>query len=1211
MSKLRSTVVVAALAALALAGCAKEDKEAPPAPRLSASKLKTARATAVLTGTAEYGSSIALSRNPTWADAPALTADPFTAAFGTDVPLELGDNVFTATATDAAKNVSEAGTLTITRIAVAPTRLKLTLSASASSADEAQVDALAELGVDEAVDLENLQVDFSAQHEEATLPPVTLSAKADAQGRVRATLTGLTRAGIWTITATSSDAVKVSDQARFTVKAGAPAHLTLTLESTDPAGQPTSGKSITVPAGASIKAALTLTDVAENVIDAPVALYTDAPGALVAGDLIANVTAARADPGYTVVAVVQGANGASGKPVSDTAHFIVVPGTAQKIALSLSSSSVKAGERVQLSSTVTDAYGNDVLAGSSTAPAYASAPALATSFTPPGGAQPLTQGFLGDATFVAFDLSAVKADGYLFDLTATYGTGASALTAHAWLTVEPAAAAGFKLVDDPANPGTQIQDFLFTTGCAGGAARCASASVLAGEDVGYEYQVVDLYGNDRVGPTKVVTNAPGALVLDDGASGAGRISSLTVSRAAAFDVTGYITGVGGGLKRSLSVGVGPAATVSVSLSSTLVPHNTAVKAIAVVRDGFGNLVDCPPGATVDPSVFAFAATPAAATASAVTCLAGAFSATFTFGVENAYAIEGTYRAGPISGMAYVNVVGFDNAPPSIAIQNVLVNGSPCAAGATAGSCAVWPNDTVDFDAVASDNLSLAQVSYSVFFSTTQTLRNRSVLISSDQALPVTIHFTFRVPNNVLPEETPLVAQAIDGAGNQKNSAALLLNARMTAAGTGGRALTTVSAGGLVTAPVDVAWRASTGDVVVVNEGQNGSGGYDLLKVASGTTSLLTTLTSRPAFAAADATGRLFVSDTGQRVYRVSADGLTVDQSPALAYGPAGLAMSAASPQRGWVDLTNAQDGDQLVLDAGQATARTFELDNNGACAAAAGKTCVTWTGAGANAAAALASAINGAAGLRARAISSNGSARVSLEALATGEPGTASPAIALQRSTANLGLSGLSGNTGTLADGHDADLWVGSRSSNTVLRYQPAATTFLSATHGSFNPNQPLLGLAVRDQWAAGGDNSYDYGLFFVDQGQQQINVRRASGFNSTTANLAATTNLYAITQASAGTNFNALRDVVLTSSGCLLISEEDDGGTGINRGAIYAANVSGSGAPTSVIQVARGFAGVRGLALDGSGHLLIADRDANVVYRLAPLSSPPAGACF
>ncbi|HEY3450920.1 MAG TPA: hypothetical protein VGK67_31480 [Myxococcales bacterium] len=1210
MSLLRITVVVA-LAAVGLAGCAKEDKEAPPAPRLAASKIKTALATAVLTGTAEYGSTIALTRTPAWAEAPALSADPFTAAFGTDVPLELGDNVFSATATDAAKNVSEAATLTITRIAVAPSHLKLTLSASVSSADEAKVDALAELGVDEAVDMENLQVDFSAQHEDSTLPPVTINAKADAQGRARATLTGLTRAGAWTISATSSDAVKVTDQARFTVKAGAPATLTLTLESTDPAGQPTSGKSITVPAGASVKAHVTLTDVALNVVDAPVALYTDAPGALVAGDLIANVVAARREPGYTVVAVVQGANGASGKPVSDAAHFIVVPGAAKKIALALSAESAKAGEKVQLSTTVTDQFGNDVLEGSTTAPAFASSPALAASFTPPGSTQALTQGLLGDATFVAFDLSSVKAGGYLFDLTSSYGTGAGALVAHAWLTVEPAAASGFKLVDDPANPGTLLQDFLFTSGCAGGLARCTSASVQAGADVAYEYQVVDLYGNDRIGPTKVVTTAPGALVLDDGASGSGRLSSLTVSRAAPFDVTGYITGVGGGLKRQLSVGVGPAATVSVSLSSTLVPLNTTVKAIAVVRDAFGNLVNCPAGATVDPSVFAFTSTPAAATTSAVSCAAGAFSATFTFNAENAYALEGTYQAGPVSGMAYVNVVGFDNAPPSIAIQNVRINGAACTPGATAGSCAVWPDDTVDFDAVANDNVSLAQVGYSVFFSTTQTLRSRYVLISTDQLLPATIHFTFRIPGNVLPEETPLVAQAIDGSGNQKNSAALVLDARLTATGLGGRSLTTVAASGLVRNPVDVVYRPATGDIVVANEGQNGNGTYDLLKVAAGSTSVLASLGARPAFAAADASGHVFVSDTGQRVYRISADGLTVDTSPALAYSPAGLAMSGATPQRGWVDLTNVQDADQLILDVGQPAARTFELDNNASCTATATKLCVTFSGAGANAAAALATAINGATGLRARALASNGSARLSLEALAAGEPTASAPAIALQRTTANLGLSGLSGNNGTLSDGHDAELWAGSRNSNTVSRYQPAAAPFLGAPHGSFNPQLPMLGLAVRDQWAAGGDNSYDYGLFFVDQGQQQVNLRRASGVNSAGTVLGATSGTYTLSQATNGTNFNALRDVALTSSGCLLISEEDDGGFGANRGAIYAANVSGSGVPTSVVQVARGFVSPRGIALDGAGNLLVADRDAGVVYRLSPLASPPAGGCF
>ncbi len=99
-------------AALVASACAEKDVTAPPAPRIDPFKSPTSADTITITGTAEYNSTVRITGG---AKEVSVTADPFTATFRAEVPLnkpaapEISlKNQLSATATDAAGNTSEA-----------------------------------------------------------------------------------------------------------------------------------------------------------------------------------------------------------------------------------------------------------------------------------------------------------------------------------------------------------------------------------------------------------------------------------------------------------------------------------------------------------------------------------------------------------------------------------------------------------------------------------------------------------------------------------------------------------------------------------------------------------------------------------------------------------------------------------------------------------------------------------------------------------------------------------------------------------------------------------------------------------------------------------------------------------------------------------------------------------------------------------------------
>jgi hypothetical protein len=110
MSPRRSVLV---LAVLATVGCAQKDKTPPPAPWVDPVASPTHQSPVIVTGSAEYGSTVTITGG---ASTVTVTADPFTALWRASVPLNTTipasavyvQNSLSITATDAAGNVSVA-----------------------------------------------------------------------------------------------------------------------------------------------------------------------------------------------------------------------------------------------------------------------------------------------------------------------------------------------------------------------------------------------------------------------------------------------------------------------------------------------------------------------------------------------------------------------------------------------------------------------------------------------------------------------------------------------------------------------------------------------------------------------------------------------------------------------------------------------------------------------------------------------------------------------------------------------------------------------------------------------------------------------------------------------------------------------------------------------------------------------------------------------
>lgn len=1177
-----SSLAVVVTLALATPGCNDTDLDAPAPPRLHVGATETALERIVLSGTAEPGAKVTVTREPAAPEAlaPGLVADLYTAAFEAEVPLELGENVFTVHAVDAAGNRSAPSSITVTRVPPAPRGLTLTSAVSLIDADLAEVELLAQLAHHEPISLEGMEVQLRAVHEAEGIEERTATAKADAQGRARATLAGLSTTGRWTITAIASDDPSLSDSVTVLVTGGAPASLELSLEALGPDGQPTSGGAITVGPDATIHAKVIVRDAPENVLDVPIALFTDAPGALIAGNTLRGVTRAAAQP-WRVLAVVNGA-------VTGEATFQVVPGDLASLELGAARALAYAGEPVALQVTAVDAWGNPL---TDLPVSFDVEPPLDAAFTPPGATQTLTDQGVTDHIFKAYDLSEVEDAGYRFSITAT-APGASASTT---IEVRPGRAEGFRLVADPAGGGGLVPDLFFTSGCAQGASRCSTASVAAGQELTFAWSLADRWGNRTDGALQSFTDAPGAVVFDDPLTGTGTITQLTRAHATSWTLSTRVAGVNQPpLTRAFFVGAAAPAEMVVSTNPTVVAAGGTVQAFAAVRDVYGNPLACP--ANPD-AALTLTSTPAAADATPLGCNDGTFSRTFTFAGSGGYTVEGKWLAGSVVGSAHVTVAG-DSTAPTVGIANLLVDGVPCGAGVPT-RCTVAPGALVEFDVEAADDSALAEVAYSVYFESAQTERARTVLLSGGQCNH-TARFSFTVPSNTRPEQTALVARAGDLGGNVAHTPELLLDVSIGAVALGGRPLSVVTTDSQGLAdPTDLV-QLPNGDLIVANRTNS-----TLVRLPAGSRTL------RPFGShgwindrlALDSSGRIYVGTPQQRTLRFSPDGSVQEMFVQGGFTTTGaMALTPPLPQRAFIrNLDTASDGNSVTVDSGP-NAMTYEIDLNGSCTTSSGRICVP-VASGESIAAALADAINGNLASRVSAIveSTSPAKRVGLVAKTAGEDS----AISLS-ATGSLAVDPFAG-------GHDEELWLG----RSALISDPLAPMprfplsgslpWNSVTHGAFEYDGSVT-LAVRDIWSVDRSSTTTdlvvYSSLFTNSRMLKAYRIRANPQGSSVDPYQDGNTIFRLS-----TGFQRIADLALSADGrCLLAA--DDGGPG--KGRVWAIDVSDpTRSGVTAEQILDGLEKISGITLDNQGRLLVIDASARVIYRLGPASPLPAGSCF
>ncbi len=846
---------------------------------------------------------------------------------------------------------------------------------------------------------------------------------------------------------------------------------------------------------------------------------------------------------------------------------------ASRLKLSLTAPIAKAGELVGLIAVVFDQYGNEMPDAVVT---FESTPALAPTFTIPGSMPAVTkaQGVLaGTRQFVAYDLSAVKTSDYVFQLKATAGTVSDTHP----LTVRPASGNSFsKLSWVPM--GTQL-------------------TIVAGQEAAYTYEVIDLYGNVTTGPVSAFTNAPGAIVVEDGVSGSGKVTRATT--AGSSTLAFYLAGVGQKGSLNLSVGTAPAAFVDLVASATLTSPQSPVRLFARVRDVFGNPIICATATAGDLTFTTTGTTTTGPVPGATTCFNGAFQASVTFTAEDNYAITATHQpsgAMATSSSVFITVLNFDNTPPQVSIAAITVNGVPCtpASRLVAAGCDVSSGDSIEFDVLASDNSALAQVAYNIFFESTQVLRTRTVFIAANQA-SATVHFRFTVNSNAI-ETSPLVAMALDRAGNIMNSAAVNFFVN-NGVPLGGRTLSTAVASPLLNRPSDIAFD-STGALFIVNRGNN-----QLIKVPSGGTAQLAASNVFGEFivrAPSGAGERLFLSDRNFNGVVFSFDPVTSGPLQLWTNFGAGrsrgLAVQGALPARGWADATAAVDGDRLTLTQ-NGVAVTYELDSNSSCVAVPPTLlCAPFVAGGATGAtraAALQLAINNnTLSPVSASVVTGTAARLNLFTKIAGE-------LSGGNTVSITVTGGLSRSATTLAEGHDADLWVANDGDNSVRRFLTTGTA-PTGGHGTFNVGAPQFGLTVRDTWTTANDRLFDSIEYFVDDTtSNQVVAARSTVTAAGGVLIPLTTPVFTLNNG----GFNTLWDVQLLPNGCLLVSDDGNG----DLFAIDTANPTNTN-PT-VERIARGLPGPRGLALDSAGNLLIAVDQGNAVLRLTP--SPLVNDCF
>ncbi|MHB8877987.1 MAG: Ig-like domain-containing protein [Myxococcaceae bacterium] len=893
------------------------------------------------------------------------------------------------------------------------------------------------------------------------------------------------------------------------------------------------------------------------------------------------------------------------------------------VALELTRPVAAAGELIGIRARVLDGSGKEV----ADAPFdFAVSPALASSFTIPGSSPAITreQGVIpGSRQFVAYDLSGVSASGYEFTLTAT-STAGKDLKASTTVVVRPAA-------------GNSFASLQFSP-------SGTSKTVAAGTAVDYSYGVVDLYGNPASTPVMVFTNAPGAVVVDDGISGAGQVTRL--STVGSYTLSFYIAGAGLKGSLQLSVGAGPGALMDLMSSTSLASPNTDVLFMAGVRDGFGNPIPCTAATLSDVAFTATGVASGAVAAKSTACLAlgssnSAFQAVYSFAAEDNYAIEAEYRPGGVaSGIkraAYVTVLAFDNTKPTVAIQNVRHDGVACAAS----PCVVNPGEFIEFTVSANDNKALSELAYTAFFSTaggTGTLRTRTVLVPSNAALPIDQPFSFGVPNAIV-EDVPLTALAIDGAGNRATSAQFIL--RITFSPYKGRATSIVVrdlGANIINGPEDIAL-APNGDLYISNGGNN-----DVVVVPSGSSvpTVYANLPYSPGFLTLDAAGKLYLTGRGGR----ETVGVINTGTPAsyggnyLQYGNAnanlwGMAPTQATAAKAVVRLTAWQDGDRLTVGGTD----VYELDSNGTCPAAS--ICLTVAvGSTPDAVAtALAGCINSGAGCTrggaavpantrlGATVSTTPNLALVLAAKAVGAAGNATTVVGTcPRLLVNGDTLCLQPALQSLLEGHDPTFLVGQQGNNSSVIFRfPFTLTGLprseTAAEGAFdmaqggNPHEQFS-LAAKDLSTPTTRNLRDFAFYFPDwsQGLDRLRgVRFTDSAGTPIFNSVPVGTRPACGDCIRGTNdttvplrrFTMLWDVQLeprptttplvAPNGCLLVSDN-------GNGSIYSVDTRDPAAADPLVSlVATGLQNPRGMKFAPSGDLYIAVQNLDAIVKISP----------
>ncbi len=575
---LLSGVVFLALAA----GCVNADTEAPAAPRFArggAGPVAWRLPTITLQGTAEYGAALTLTREPAFSaeEAPAAqSADPYTAFFSyPSVPLAKGLNTFTLVATDDAGNASAAGTLLVEYADLPAGGLTLSLSTpvvtAGNGAGQGAIEARAQLLESETgFALDGREIVFTL----SGVGTETKSGTTDAKGRAVVSFSGLVAAGVGTITASLKEAPSQADAASFVVNAGAPATLSLGLRKSSVPGA--GSEALAITAGDEVTAVVSVKDAGANGVGAPVQLFTDAPGALVAGLTIRNLNRVGS---WKVVAAVAGVATEGGLAVSATGTVTVSPGAPARVLLTAPTTAI-AGDPFLWSAALVDAFGNavevpagsDLVLSSSTDASLASDAANGSATLTKAGAQALSASLSASLSGAA---------------GVTAGTAsvlvAAASPAEVVLTLSATDAV-------PATSGLEVE--------AG-----------ANTSVGVSTTVYDRFRNTV--PTGVIVTTDAAAPFDGAA-----LRGLT--RAGVFEVVASVPNTLVAARSGFAVLAGAPASLSLTLATSSTAAGSAVGYVATARDALGNVTTDAPTVGIDALGAAFQTIDASAKTIAVT-----------------------------------------------------------------------------------------------------------------------------------------------------------------------------------------------------------------------------------------------------------------------------------------------------------------------------------------------------------------------------------------------------------------------------------------------------------------------------------------------------------------------------------------------------------------------------------------------------------------